>query len=938
MDRGRLEVSVRRTVLGASRIFGGARRRRCRLAGIGLIALAVLPIAGPMRVEAEGLGVRQIGFLANPDDVDYRRLLVDPELNLGFAFGQNDGGNWPFLVYDLEGMKLLASLTPPSAEINLGSQEEAFVDGVHHRVFFPTGGGGAAQSCPSPDGEKIEVFDARSVFDPAREPWSTKLVPCTSDTPVPRQFAVLGISYHAPSDKLYAVGMNWPEWQARQLQPTTTNSNEPSYLLRQMDAGTMALDWEINLNRAVGCDGMFNLSTPPVVTRVGDAVLSQCAIDNLGFALRVPLEDDEPIATGAGPGADSGVHASQSMGGSFPLVDPGSGRMLFLTTNEQIGKAVWVYDPPHERFYGVIASGLGRGAGEGHATMLGFDEATGRVYLLTAAGLLLADARHDPLPSGVDFQEITSPKSDAEGTVPDGHYVSVAPKLRRLFLADKGGWRVLQDEFPEPLPPIFEDPDAGTEDIPEEAGKTGRVYSGLASGYGAHLLNTGGVTKLIDQNLSCAAEQCPAGRVFSSGNREMFLGATSTEMGSDTGAVSTATGGGFSSSDAATDADLRRLGACEEDLIRKETGLSPGEDFQEGCVAVQDGLTEHFKIDFRKGTTGAEGKGFPVPGSHCEDFGDGATNDGLPSGSDGFPWNEIAASSVACDAAASATTANARFAVPVRADPTFSVAHASSDLSAKLTAEGVVTTATATATGVTIGPFSIGSVITTATTKARGRTGTTVGTFTRDISDVRGPGLNCAVCDEQEVVDGMNRAFGRRMKVRIPTAEEFASPRGYQGTVIKDPRQRDSDSTLNDDDTSEAAGLEIVFFNDGRLGRSRVVVHLAGVRAESRYGIFRLADFGGFGPPPPPPELGGAFEPGTSFEPPVDDGADDGGTDEGNVVTKILRYPVEAVGNALRLIVTNPREFFLLFGMWALLGAPLYLRWRRYAAARALAG
>ncbi|MFN2609458.1 MAG: hypothetical protein ABR507_01070, partial [Actinomycetota bacterium] len=147
---------------------------------------------------------------------------------------------------------------------------------------------------------------------------------------------------------------------------------------------------------------------------------------------------------------------------------------------------------------------------------------------------------------------------------------------------------------------------------------------------------------------------------------------------------------------------------------------------------------------------------------------------------------------------------------------------------------------------------------------------------------------------------------------------------------------RDSDRAVNDDDTYSVPGLQVVFYNDGTQGRSRLVLQLAGVQAESRYGIFLL------------PSSSDGTDAGfaTDFSPlgTVDAVGFDAGPAQppsllhriGQFLGNAIKYPAQATVDALRLIVTNPREFGVLFVMWSLIASPIYLAIRRRFLARGL--
>jgi hypothetical protein len=205
------------------------------------------------------------------------------------------------------------------------------------------------------------------------------------------------------------------------------------------------------------------------------------------------------------------------------------------------------------------------------------------------------------------------------------------------------------------------------------------------------------------------------------------------------------------------------------------------------------------------------------------------------------------------------------------------------------------------------------------------------------------------------------------------------SPGGFQATVTKDPDTRAGDFAVNDDDTHTVSALEAVFYNDGTQGRNRVVLQLAGVEAESRYGIHEVPDFGSFdeGPaeealpgaevpeapaaPAPPAASAGedlrasytpedtpaaAGEP-LTYEEILDDIVPAVATQPvfrpggGGFVDRLpgpLQAPARVLRDAIRLLVNQPAQFGLLFATFALLAAPLYLAYRRRSFARALIG
>lgn len=718
----------------------------------------------------------------------------------------------------------------------------------------------------------------------------------------------------------------------------------------------------------------------------------------LGFVLKVPLgEDGMPVTDPPGaPVTPATVEASTIPtlpGAVYPILDPATGRLLILTSGRPNGNAVWVLDLVEERFVGVIPSS--KPSVEEGTKSVGLDASTGRTYFLTLGGLLVADVRASPLPAGVNFDIVVEQGGigQAIAVVPDLNRLFVPD-------ADRQAYVVIEDRLPLAPTIPEPDPDRATADVPEIEGKTDRVFSGASTAYGIHVLSTGGATKAINNLdpvcgiafVRATLGGCVASFLFTSGNREAFLAPSAVEVGSSTGASASAAGLAFPSRDSATDADMRRAGSCFEDdaynrtrehlseedqrelqeayggacdeiaqhgdclaaevYKRTRDHLSDGDQqqledtYDAVCGAVHDAYAENIGLDLRSGTRGPDGRGSPIRTSRCEDFGGSPATDEQERGLEGRPWSVVSSSLVDCDAADSfalARAASEGLSVPNPAmeapdvdAPLLAVGRATTNVTTDLTDEGIVTESTAVVENLTVGPITIGRIETTARTVARGRTGTTDTTIERIISDVSGPGINCTVCPAEQVVEAINAALGLRVRARIPEVEAFGSPRGAQAVVLKDPRQRASDRAMNDDDTFEAAGLEIVFYNDGEFGRSRLVLHFAGVQAESRYGIFPLPEGGGGVPPAPPnPFDAGSTVGGVQIirEPVVIDG---GGSDGGRTLTKIITYPFRAVQEGLGLLVNNPREAAILFVMWGLLGTPIYLAIKRRMLSRAL--
>jgi len=303
----------------------------------------------------------------------------------------------------------------------------------------------------------------------------------------------------------------------------------------------------------------------------------------------------------------------------------------------------------------------------------------------------------------------------------------------------------------------------------------------------------------------------------------------------------------------------------------------------------------------------------------------------------------------------------------------------------------MVTTVSSTATGVAVGPLKIGRVISQAVTQARGRTGTAITTYLRQWCGLSIEDTSVPECFDPTdpayaaLIDTANQQLGK-LRISAPPVAQQASPGGYQAVIIKDPGTQAADNAVNNDATPTVPGLQAIYYNDGAEGRSRVIVQLAGVEAESRYGIITLPDFGSGGEEVAPAEdvvdntvqdVTDAVTPTVSAEPPAPAAVDEtppppppaeqareiaepDGFDQSDYTPvmlashvvpashpvlpapgrpfaeRILRVPAQIVRDAIHLLVSNPRDFGLLFALWALLATPIYLGLRRRARADAL--
>ena len=690
-----------------------------------------------------------------------------------------------------------------------------------------------------------------------------------------------------------------------------------------------------------------------------------------------------------------------------PAIDPVSGRLLLTTSDPANGLAVWVFDPSAQRFVGVVTGGAVNPPPGDFST--GFDAGRGRSYILTPSGILVAPTRSTPLPTGTVYPVLADPGGTpyfstsygTEHTSPaftlPSVGMAVAPSRRELFVPVSGaGWVVVEDDTQTPPVPPATDPDSLTLQVPEAAGVTSSTATGQALASGAHVLVVGGPGRTVDSaDPFCTSSEpdngnnvpdklaasnpppplptdpnffsdvisngdsperaigdnvppnspygqgtynsCLADRLLTPGNREAYVASTEVQVGTTTGAVATGSGLLFPSSDTADNQDFKTYGINST------------------------------------GTQGDKGQGYPVPAAQCGDYGGKPTLASQPSGQ---PQDAFFSSKVICNAKSNQATAVAEadgFALP-GAGPgpgaaQVAVGQTASSVASHLTKDGQVTTSIATAYGVVLGPVTIGEIESQATTVAHGHTGTAQTTFSRQWCSIDGPGLSMAGCIDPSssqaapVIYAIDQEL-QKLQIYVEPAQQQATPGGYQAVVAKDPGTQGADEAVNADSSSTVSGMEVVVYNDGSNGFNRLILQLAGVHAESRYGISLLPVSSGGTPAPvtptattlpsvpstapsiplaaPSTSAAVAAQP-VSFETgpggnavPVSMAEPAPATTSEPLIERIFQTPGEIIRRGLQLLVENPAAFGLLFSLWLLLAAPAYMAWRRRSLARAL--
>lgn len=567
--------------------------------------------------------------------------------------------------------------------------------------------------------------------------------------------------------------------------------------------------------------------------------------------------------------------------------DPGSDRVFFLTTNGGAGRGAWVFDGLRSSFLGIIASGDNTVGASDYA--MGLDPATGRLYMQTPAGFLIADARRTPLPSGLLFRELAGQVIGS---------IHVDPATRRVFLpspfvknpqGQSTEYLVLQDSVRVSKDPPSGDPDTLTIDAAEQPGVTAVNYSAGARAFALRSLTTGGAQRMA-WNLALG-QFSPEDRGF-----DRVAGAVATVP---------------------LDSSNRDVYAAR---VRE---VSLGNNASEAAASFTDADAGTMR------DAAGTGASWPFPAAECRD------DDGKPAGA------TASGAAVSCDLGAAAVTASS--ALSGSADQQGSSVGTGALIAfgnlSRNDRDGIVARAVSIVHDLSIGNrVRIAQIRSEAITRAKGRPGTAAGTYVRTISGARidtdGDGdidVSCEQCDPQAIAAAIEQAMPGQVSVEFPQPDPVwfsGSKGGYQAVVQKETFRGYAERTLNDDDSPEVLAMQLTFFTDARAGRSRQIVQVAGVQAESHYGIYRTTapdstDDGcpcdvdvptptpvatptiitRPGPPPAPPEVRGTKTITEQF---------------------VRRF---AAGTAIAL--AKPKDAALLGLLWMLLMAPVYLIWRR---------
>ena len=929
--------------------------RRILLAALAAALLAA-PFAVPVHAAAAEGSIDQTGFFPSEMFAARRHLEIDAGARRLFEIGQlEQRAGMTIVARDLDGFAEIGRITIPGSQSGFGGRLSA-VDELRHRMYvlYPLGHAddaavrdvlGQRQSGQVID-EAVRVLFGVAVIDTLRlrVVGSGSLALMQPALQQDRQesnfLGIKAMSYFRDGgrDLLYFV-------TEIPLGVGNLAVSNHSVVVHQVDVSRLldvatsasAVDWshpvpQCGLTMARDVPGIvFRSAVTPTLTipcRQGGAQ----GILPGGQPLETPGVVQITLTPGDTP-ADTSRFTTDlyAISGNLQwgqtVVDPGTERLMVQIDGSTTEAAIWVFDIPSASWVGLVS--LPQVFASGGTMALGVDVALSRLY---------AVSRADPSARGAST--IAASSTRAAGS-DQGRLVSLTPTptpgkgkpaidpvRHRLVVAAQGGYLVLRDTIPPRAEIAAADPDANTLDVRESA-RTDVNFVGGAQAYGMRIRWVGG-RRGVERNANAVVENPPS-----------FLQPN--------------TGGILPPPPAEGTRDVHLARVIHTTLTNGEAAAhaTGGQRDLENTDADLGGWTGYLR---RWGGPDLTDQRWPYPTVDCADFG---SADDKRQGAD-------YGAAVTCDRGGTTVTAvavdesfqrgevlrygQARARSTVVRDPVRGVVSVAEAEIVGLELMGRITLPDADQP-VLAAVAGIGRVVTRAETWATGRSHSSNGVgagsrFERTLEDVwmvqDGQrrsicgSLNATSedvegeqrCDAHTVAEAFNRTLGLRVRVEAPDPEPMrarGTPGGFEALIVRDPFERANDAAVNgeaDERRLEVPGLVITAFNDGRVP-SRVVVSLAGVSAESHYGIFLVSQAAPFfRPPPAAPGSVPPVSTGTGGGAPPAVGGSEG--DEGGI-PQVLRKTFEGI----RLTLASPVRALRVAGLWGFLAGPLVLWLRR---------
>jgi hypothetical protein len=665
-------------------------------------------------------------------------------------------------------------------------------------------------------------------------------------------YRVLGMTFSPEDDAVYVVGQ-----VGRTIQVSDAPASPPTAVM-SLDAATGERRWAFLVERcqhlldsyAVGALIARSARTPALYLfcRAGDSSFTYTGQPSL---VRISISEQagpqEALVFPAEHFPISGSYFSRTATG-IAAFDYHSDRFFVQSLSDET-PGTWVFDGKLSAWVGFVS------APDATNSLLGLNQANGRYYMGGTSGYItVVDGRDTPVPQGQSFD------------VAPRQFITTDPNRGRLFVAESADagivYTVWKDHTPNFVPPQPLDYDALTTNIEEGSGSI-TDFSASVNGYGARALFVGGTSGATRS--TAASDLVP---------QDSDRGLTVARVPL---------------------VDLRSTGASATAEAHVADALTRPQIETSINQARQDAQLDEQSEEFR----------WPWTPAVCLDGGGQPTSAAAPEA-------HGASAEVSCDLGRGTVTATSSMAG--LAGSGFRVGGSDFRTDVRRTATGSVTETKARSQSIELsipqaGSLSIAEVSASATTTAHGRPGTAKIAWERRldglvIRDASGVVVNrIPSCVSTPKTDGcagvaaeINKILGTKMRVQFPRPDLVETPKGafaavqqtdsdfYQGrTVFNQGAAFDGES-----ESRAVPAMQIVVFNDSSE-KSRLLVQLAAIQANSLYTIAPAPDYS-FGSPVPNPVP--ATQPSVSGNvtaPSIDiaDDAGDLGTTTGDVVDPI---------------------------------------------------
>jgi hypothetical protein len=868
-----------------------ASRARRVFATAALIAFLVtgLPVATPRASGAERAGLEYLGTLPRPHDAEGQPLWVsaiDAPNRRAYAHYWSASTRSERLVeYDLDKpvnrMLLRDAEIPssPNASFTFNTAQVT-IDSSRRLAWYLDWG---------PDATDVGVCQPQSLVR-SIDLKTLKAGPYTWD--LNRRlpgFYPQGITYSARDRRIYLIGVMGCEDYVANQSPQQTLIPVVPVTIVSLDADTGSLAWSATLTKCLHAMTIQRTGTSIYRSQLLPALYVGCIRTDTDPFIGLPYPGESGIDRIWIPAAgDTVVRPREEffgISGNFQNTDGTLGQFLydaraerlFAATHSKTTPGAWVFDGRMSAWVGFVPA-LGA-----DNSPIGIDQSTGHFFMkrgedpqrTTVPAIIVSDARQTPVPQGKPF-DVTVPTDGRTWVVDPVRHIVFAYGVTNLKGSNVSVTLVLQDRTPVNGSPSREDYDALTSDLPEGP-STLTTYSGTVAGYGANIVYVGGLggatAPLYQNGFTSDGNIVPRNSLVSPGDRGATIASVPfldlRNVGSSASAQQIAP-------DTSTDNDRR---TTQTQLVGEADQVGLGD-----AGAQVAGL-----LDWR------------WPSSACLD----------PGGTPTDPSSQAPGGQASAHCNLDKLQASASAAEGVVQTEGLTIASSLLSSSAVKDRDGLVTTNVALVRGIVVdvpgqGTLRIGSVRLEVRTTAHGHPGTAEAPWSREIkdaaiTDAQGKEqFSCVVCDPEAFAKQVNDLFDLKLRVRVPTPQVTQTARGaFAGFEENDADHVNNVVAMNESNSSRIMpALVLEIYNDLQ-DRSRILVQLAGIQANSIYGISPLPVAPPVIPNPVLPTIAPLPQPSLPIPPPrVEPPARGGGGIFHRVVTTarfLVRSPKDAL-------------------------------------------